>query len=255
MSLTCKENQSTEIDFSNFLSVLASKFLSSLIFRSLSLRGFEIIDNTVTHGLEFYFWTIAKIRNSFSEISQSQLQLVLTWPPSPQHRHVKALTSSFDAMSFPFLIQLQISTFDYIDSHTLVETFRKLPQSERVCVQSCATHRFLDALVYKTKAAEKLKTAYRNVSFPKLRYIYVESTDFDATSIEMLLDCLMERCERYRCFILMVPVISRPMTSKDLKKLLLMLSGMKLTEQEVSTQRQIMIIMTCLQVLNCADHR
>ena len=53
---------------------------------------------------------------------------------------------------------------------------------------------FLEALVYKTKAADKSKIAYRNVSFPKLRCIHLEGIDFE--SVDMLLDCLMERCER-----------------------------------------------------------
>jgi hypothetical protein len=87
---------------------------------------------------------------------------------------------------------------DYIDSQTWVKTFGKLPW---VCVQSTASHSFFEALIYKTKAAEKSNIAYRNVSFPKLRHIDLEGTDFcagDARSIsfDMLLDCLMERCER-----------------------------------------------------------
>ena len=50
-------------------------------------------------------------------------------------------------------------------------------------------------------ATEKSKTAYRNVSFPKLRYIHLESIFFRgeiprSTSVDMLLDYLMERCER-----------------------------------------------------------
>ena len=96
-------------------------------------------------------------------------------------------------MSLPFLTHLQISTSDYIDSQTLVETFGKLPLLKRVCVEGYPPRSFLDALVYKTKAAEKSKTAYRNVSFPKLRRIDLEGM---AISVDMLLDCLMERCER-----------------------------------------------------------
>ena len=120
---------------------------------------------------------------------------------SPPHNYVKALTCAFDAMSLPFLTQLQISTLDYIDSQTWVKTFGKLPLLERVCVQTPAPNSFLEALVYKTKAAEKSKTAYCNVSFPKLRYIHLDGADFfgtspKSTSIDMLLDCLMERCER-----------------------------------------------------------
>jgi hypothetical protein len=210
LNLTCKENQSTQIDFSNFLSVFAAK-LSSLVTRSLSLKA---LDDTQNHGLEFYLCpTTAFTQDYFpsSLISQSQLQLVLTWPSPQPHNHAKALTCAFDAMSLPFLTQLQISTLDYIDSQTWVKTFGKLPLLEEVSVrsyapqpESYATHSFLEALVYKTKAAEKSKTAYRNVPFPKLRYIHLEGTDFFPTSlrptnsisVDMLLDCLMERCER-----------------------------------------------------------
>ena len=207
LNLTCKENHSTQVDFSNFLSVLATKFLSSLVVRSLSLRA---LDGTQTHGLEFYLWTTAFIRDCFpsSLTYQTQLHLVLSWPSSQPHTgdHVKALTCAFDAMNLPFLSQLQISTLDYIDSQTWVKTFGKLPLLERVCLesyapQSYAPHSFLEALVYKTEAAEKSKTAYHIVSFPNLRYIHLEGANFFPTSpmsfsVDMLLDCLMERCER-----------------------------------------------------------
>jgi hypothetical protein len=195
LNLTCDEKKSTQIDFSNFLSVLATNFLSSLVFRSLSLRVLDGAQRFQTHRLKFYLWTTATIQDCFPT-SPPQLQLLLTWPSSPQHRHVEALTCFFDAMSLPFLTQLQISTFDCIDSQTWVKTFGKLPLLERVCVYGNATQWFLEALVYKMKADEKSKAAYRNVSFPKLRYIDIESTDFSATSVDMLLDCLMERCER-----------------------------------------------------------
>jgi len=190
--LTCREKQSTQIDFTNFLSVLATKFLSSLVIRSLDL---QVIDNT---GLEFNLWTTAS-RSQFQ-----LLQLVLTWPSpaSLQPRnYVKALTCAFDVMSLPFLTQLQISTWDYIDSQTWVKTFGKLPLLKRVCVQNSASHSFFEALVYKTKAAEKSNTAICNVSFPKLRHIDLEGINFfggdlKSTSVDMLLDCLMERRER-----------------------------------------------------------
>jgi hypothetical protein len=182
--LTCRENQSIQVDFTNFLSVLATKFLSSLV-RRLDL---QVLDDIEIYGLEFYFLTA----------SQFQLQLVLTWSAPQLHNHVKALTCAFDAMSLPFLTELHISTLDYIDSQTWVKTFGKLPLLKQVCVQSSASLSFFEALVYKTKAAEKSKTAYHNVSFPKLRYIELEGTEFYARSIsvDMLLDCLMERCER-----------------------------------------------------------
>ena len=101
-------------------------------------------------------------------------------------------------MSLPFPTQLQILTPGYIDFLTWVKTFGKLPLLDRVCVQDYATRSFFEALVYKTKTAKKLKAAHRNVSFPKLRFIHVEGTDFDGTnqgsiSVSMLLDCLIER--------------------------------------------------------------
>ena len=203
LSLTCRENQSAQIDFSNFLSVLATKFLSSLVIRSLSLQVLD--DSNSTHGLEFFLWTTAVIQDCFPSrlFSHSQLRLILKWPSESTrlHNHKKALTSAFDAMSLPFLTQLQLSTGNYIDSQTLVETFGQLHLLERVCVLRNASVSFLEALVYKTKAAEKSKTAYRTVSFPKLRYIHLVITAFDrcglgSISVNMLLDCLMERCER-----------------------------------------------------------
>ena len=200
LNITCGENQSTQIDFSNFLSVLATKFLSSLIIRRLSLRA---MDEVTTNGLGFSLWTTAVIQDFFlsSQISRPQLELVLTWPSPHPHNHVKALTCAFDAMGLPFLTQLHISTFDYIDSQTWVKTFGKLPLLKRVSVHGSAPYSFLEALVYKAEAAEKSKTAYRKVSFPKLRHIELEGTEFFATgprsiSVDMLLDCLMERCER-----------------------------------------------------------
>ena len=196
LKLTCRENSSIRVDFSNFLSVLATidKFLSSLVIRSLSLR-------TWTTNLEFYLWTTTFIQGCFptrSLISESQLQLVLTWPSLQPHNHVKALTCAFDAMSLPFLTQLQISTFnDCIDSKTWAKTFGRLPLLERVCVQ-CYGNSFLEALVYKEEA-EKSTTAYRTLSFLKFRYIHLVSADFfgpGSTSVDLLLDCLIERCER-----------------------------------------------------------
>jgi hypothetical protein len=104
-------------------------------------------------------------------------------------------------MNLSFLTQLQIDSLHHIDSQTLAKNFGKLPLLERVCVQGSSPNSFLEALVCKTKAAEKSKTAYRNVSFPKLRYIHLEDVDFSATdsmdtSVDMLLDCLTERYER-----------------------------------------------------------
>jgi hypothetical protein len=197
VSLTCEGNQSIQIDFSSFFSFLATKFLSTLVVGYLSLRAPRY------NEIEFYLWTAALIQGCFptSQTSLSQLRLVLKWPSSQPPSHEKALAYAFDAMNLSFLTQLQIKASHHIDSQTLAKTFGKLPLLERVWVQSSTPIRFLEALVYKTKAAEKSKTAYLDVSFPKLRYIHLEGTDFFArgpmrTSVEMLLDCLMERCER-----------------------------------------------------------
>jgi hypothetical protein len=194
LNLCCEGNQSCQIDFPSFFFSLATKFLSTLVIRSLSLRAADYDE------IEFYLWTTAPFQDCFPFSQFSQLHLVLKWPSSQPHSHEKALACAFDVMNLSFLTQLQIDTLYHIDSQTLAKTFGKLPQLERVCVQNSASS-FLDALVYKTKAAEKSKTAYLNVSFPKLRYIHLEDVGFFVTgsmgaSVDMLLDCLMERCER-----------------------------------------------------------
>ena len=198
LKLTCKEKQSTQIDFSDFLSVLATKFLSSLVFRSLALQLLDC-------RLKFFLWTTETFTSFLIPLPQTQLELVLKWPSPQPHNYVKALTCAFEAMSLPFLTKLYISTFDYvdrahfIDSQTWVKTFGTLPLLEWVHVhhEDCGIEWFLEALVYKTEPAEKSETAYyRNVSFPKLRHIYIETRHLYATSVDRLLDCLMERRER-----------------------------------------------------------
>ena len=202
LNLTCKENQSGQIDFSNFLSVLSAKFLSSLVIQSLSLRA---PDEFHIPGLKFNLWTTSFtdcFPSPSSLTSECQLQLVLTWPTSRHHyNHDKALSSAFDAMNLPFLTQLQISTLGYISFQTWVKTFGRLPLLEQVCVRpggGSLPHLFFKALIYITKAAEQSKSAYRVVSLPKLRYIHLDGVDFDTTdptpSIDILIDCLMERC-------------------------------------------------------------
>ena len=202
LALTCKEKH--QIDFSNFLSVLATKFMSSSVIRSLSL---QVLNNffTENYGLGFYLWTTANIQDTFPSplISQPQLQLLLTWP-SPQSTpqdHVNVLTCAFDAMSLPLLTQLQISTLDYIDSLTWVKTFGKLPLLRRVCVEGDSTQSFLEALVYKIQAGQKSETTYGNVSFPKLHHVDLGGTNFnteyqESISVDNLLVCLVERRER-----------------------------------------------------------
>ena len=104
-------------------------------------------------------------------------------------------------MSLSFLTQLQISTAPYFNnSQTWVKTFGRLPLLEQVCVRGYLPPSFLEALVYKKKAAEKLKSAYRAAYFPNLRYIHLDSVNFGMTyptsTVDLLIDCLMERYER-----------------------------------------------------------
>ena len=196
LRLTCIENQSTLIDFSDFLSVLAMKFLSTLDIRSLSLRVANGID---IDCLEFSLWTTALIQHCCLT-HQSHLQLILNWPKSQPHNYVKVLTCAFDAMSLSFLTHLQISTsyLNLIDSQTWIKTFGKLPLLERVCVQRSASvlPPLLEALVYKTREIEESEAAYHNVSFPKLRHIHLVDIQFKFVMADALLDCLMERYER-----------------------------------------------------------
>ena len=107
---------------------------------------------------------------------------------SPQPCGVEALTCAFNAMSFklpfPSLTKLRISIMD-IDSETLVKTFGKLPLLKWACVPSSSRSSF-EALVY-------------NVSFPNLQRIDLSPhwhSSAESISVDMLLDCLMERCER-----------------------------------------------------------
>ena len=203
LDLTCQENPSTENDFSKFLSVLATKFLSTLVIQSLWVGKPNDSDPDI-EGLEFYLRTTVLNQDFFTSlpISQSQLHLVLKWFSSQSHDYVKTLRSAFDVMNLSFLTQLQILVLDEIDSQTWVETFGKLPLLEQVCLQGfeLQPRPFLEALVYKREAAEKSKTAYCNVSFPKLRYIHLVGIDFQSDSpttlLDALLDCLMERYER-----------------------------------------------------------
>jgi hypothetical protein len=103
-NLNCIEYQSTQIDFSNFLSVLATKFLSSLVIRSLSLLALDDV------GLQFCLSTTEDCFPSSLIYAMSQLRLFLAWPSESwqPHNHVKTLTCAFDAMKLPFLTQLRI---------------------------------------------------------------------------------------------------------------------------------------------------
>ena len=199
LNLTCRDYDSTQIDFSNFLSVLTTKFLSTLVIECLRLR---VSINAQTHGLDFELWALPS-----SPISAEPLivQLHMSWPSQQARGHVKVLTCAFDAMSLPFLTDLEITidelTGGCIDSPTWVKTFGKLPLLKWVCVRGNDPRSFLEALIYKTEAAKKSKTAYHNVSFPKLRYIRLQETNFawnnpTSMSVDTLLDYLMERCER-----------------------------------------------------------
>ena len=200
---------------------------SSLVVRSLSLRALN-----GKSSLEFYLWTTAFIQDCFptrSLISQSQLQLVLTWPSSQPYNHVKALTCAFDTMSLPFLTQLQISTSEHcIDPKTWAKTFGRLPL-ERVCVQNYAPS-FLEALIYKKKEAETSKIVYHAV-FPKLRHINPQISPvrglYRSTCYWIVLWRDVKETQRHGFFVWTIATISRPMMSKDSEKLLLMLSGME----------------------------
>ena len=190
LNLSCGDEEFHQTLFSDFIAVLDTKFLSSLAIRRLTAIE-RLLDEDLY--IEFYFWTTAINQDGFpsSPISQSQLQLVLRWSASPWPQFFLRV---FSAMNLHFLTQLRISTKNYIDDQTWVNTFGKLPLLERVYVESYATWWFFDALVYK---ADKSKTAYCNVSFPKLRYIHLNGTDFATTiSVNKLLYCLMERYER-----------------------------------------------------------
>ena len=192
--LTCGGNQSIQSDFSCFLSLLATKFLSTLVIRNLRLQVPRTANGT--HDIKFYLWTTAPLQDS-CPTSPSQLRLVLKWPTSQPHNYAKALIFGIDAMNLSFLTELQIEVMYYFDSETWVKTFGKLPLLERVCLQRILPPSLLEALVYKTKAAEKSEAAYLNVSLPKLRNIHLVHIDFwDDISFDTLLDCLMERCER-----------------------------------------------------------
>ena len=227
LDLTCVENQSTQLGFSNFLSVLATKFLSSLVIRSLSLQLSDAI-YTRSYGLKFQLWTNAIIEDYFPSplTSQSQLQLLLAWP-SPLN-HVDVLICVLDAMSLPFLTQLQISTLDYIqvDSLTWVKTFGKLPLLNRVCMKGSAPRSFFEALVYKTQAAEIFETAFCNVSFPRLRHIDLEGIIFcttdtspDFISMDNVFDCLMERRESKAEILVLRLIDCYDISSNDVERL------------------------------------
>ncbi|KAF8805504.1 hypothetical protein BYT27DRAFT_7339708 [Phlegmacium glaucopus] len=203
LSLICKETQSTQFDFSTFLSVLPAKFLSSLVIRSLSLQDLDAI--TTQHGLIFKVWSTTAVHDPF-EYSYSpvppRFELVLRWPTprladnNPQ-KYAKALTATFDAMNLRALTQLELSTSCHIDSETLLKTFARLSLLERVRVTGSAARSFINAL----EAGNTSITAYRTVSFPGLRYICMDGTNFAKTSlrgisVDKLMDCLMERYER-----------------------------------------------------------
>ena len=190
-NLICKDNHSTEDDFSKNFSVLATKFLSNLVIRGLRLEYSDYSDD------EFHLWTTSPIQEcqclQSPPNSQSGIHLVLPW------YSFETLNYAFDAMSLSFLTQLQLSISKAIDFQTWVEIFGRLPFLERVCLQRSAPRPFFEALVYKTKAGEKSKAVYHDVSFPKLRYIHLVGIDFgyrSSISVDTLLDCLMERYKR-----------------------------------------------------------
>ena len=171
--LTCTEYESAQIDFSNFLSVLAMKFLPFFVIRSLALG---VLPDNEIHGLVFCLSTSAIIQDG-SFYSQPRIQLSFTWPsPLRFHSYVKALTSAFDAMSLSFLTQLQIINVNVFNSQTWVNTFGKLPLLNCVFVRGTALFSFLRALVYKTEAVKKSETAYHNVPFPNFAILFLKAS-------------------------------------------------------------------------------
>ena len=81
LNLTCLGNQSIQIDFSSFFSVLATKFLSTLVIRSLGLR---VSYNFYIHNLKFYLWTTALIQDCFSISQFLSLSYNWSWNGTPR---------------------------------------------------------------------------------------------------------------------------------------------------------------------------
>ena len=193
MCLECKDTQFTQftqIDLSDFLSVLAAKFLSLLVFRSL--RVTDLLDGIRCQAAVQEF-----------VCPPSQLDLTLTWGtsllPNDPGSYATILTAVFDSMTLRALTHLHLSTPLTI-ANTWINISAKLPLLEWVHL-SCTAHPFLTALVHKTKGAENSIAAYRTVCFPKLRYICLNGNDFtgkhfNSISVDTLMECLMERCER-----------------------------------------------------------
>ena len=190
MCLECKDTQFTQIDFSDFLSVLAAKFLSLLVFRSL--RVTDLLDGVRCQAAVQDF-----------VCSPSQLDLTLTWGtsllPNDPGSYATVLTAVFDSMTLRALTHLRLS-IPLAIANTWVKISAKLPLLEWVHL-NCTAHPFLTALVHKTKGAENSIAAYRTVCFPKLRYICLNGNDFagkhfNSISVDTLMECLMERCER-----------------------------------------------------------
>ncbi|KAF8810888.1 hypothetical protein BYT27DRAFT_7134588 [Phlegmacium glaucopus] len=199
LTFICKETQSTQFDFSTFLSVLAAKFLSSLV------QNLHLCATTTTNqnGLLINAWSTTTVHD-YSRYSHNppRLELTLTWPntlPSDNspRNYAKALIATFDAMDLRALTQLGLVTWDYIDVKTWLTTFARLSLLERVRVTGIAARSFIKALVHKSKGANTSIAAYHTVSFPGLRYICMDDIDFGETlSVDKLMDCLMERYER-----------------------------------------------------------
>jgi len=198
LNLICQKTRSNQVDFSNFLSVLDAKFLSSFVIRSLSLQG---LDTTTVPGPGLRFLVRPTTVRQYHPYSPSPtpsppLDLVLTWSSSNLQTYVKVLIAVYNAMDLRTLTQLQLSSSLHIDPKTWVKTFGKLPLLERVHVKNDVVYSFLDALRHKTEAADRSITAYRSVSFPKLRYISMSGTQFECIPVDKLMDILMERYER-----------------------------------------------------------
>jgi hypothetical protein len=86
LNLTCKGNQSIQIDFSSFFSVLVTKFLSTLVIECLTLRA------PYRDGIEFYLWALGNrtysgllpIFPNFSVSVTIDLEMALVAAPQPR---------------------------------------------------------------------------------------------------------------------------------------------------------------------------
>ena len=125
LDLTCEATQHTQIDFSNFLSVLARKFLSFLVIRSLSL---EVANLASQNSLRFELTANAQNHFFYHRSVPVELKLILTWPylQDSLHKHMEIMNTALGALSLPDVAQLALSTPD-MNSKMWLDTFGKFP--------------------------------------------------------------------------------------------------------------------------------